>query len=70
VPISAAARQGETDVPTHHRTVAVGEADGPRAGMAALAQLDPALPHHFPWAQTTVSLASDACLYLQILRVS
>ncbi|MFE4262751.1 RNA polymerase sigma factor [Streptomyces sp. NPDC056883] len=29
-----------------NRAVAVGEADGPRAGLAALAQLDPALPRH------------------------
>ena len=27
-----------------NRAVAVGEADGPRAGLAALAKLDPALP--------------------------
>ncbi|WP_410657640.1 RNA polymerase sigma factor [Amycolatopsis sp. lyj-112] len=29
-----------------NRAVAVGEADGPRAGLAALAELDPALPRH------------------------
>jgi len=29
-----------------NRAVAVGEADGPRAGLAALAQLDPSLPRH------------------------
>ncbi|QKT06096.1 RNA polymerase subunit sigma-24 [Gordonia sp. X0973] len=29
-----------------NRAVAVGEADGPRAGLAALADLDPALPRH------------------------
>nr|WP_246406870.1 DUF6596 domain-containing protein [Modestobacter versicolor] len=29
-----------------NRAVAVGEADGPRAGLAALAGLDPALPRH------------------------
>jgi predicted RNA polymerase sigma factor len=29
-----------------NRAVAVGEASGPRAGLAALAQLDPALPRH------------------------
>jgi RNA polymerase sigma factor (sigma-70 family) len=29
-----------------NRAVAVGEADGPRAGLAALATLDPALPRH------------------------
>lgn len=29
-----------------NRAVAVGEADGPRAGLAALAELDPAVPRH------------------------
>ena len=29
-----------------NRAVAVGEADGPRAGLTALAELDPALPRH------------------------
>jgi predicted RNA polymerase sigma factor len=29
-----------------NRAVAVGEADGPRAGLAALAELDPKLPRH------------------------
>ncbi|WP_275467441.1 RNA polymerase sigma factor [Streptomyces noursei] len=29
-----------------NRAVAVGQADGPRAGLAALAELDPALPRH------------------------
>jgi predicted RNA polymerase sigma factor len=29
-----------------NRAVAVGEADGPRAGLAALARLDPSLPRH------------------------
>ena len=29
-----------------NRAVAVGEADGPRAGLAALAEVDPALPRH------------------------
>ncbi len=29
-----------------NRAVAVGEADGPQAGLAALAELDPALPRH------------------------
>ncbi|WP_149359416.1 RNA polymerase sigma factor [Lolliginicoccus suaedae] len=34
--------------PVHrlNRAVAVGEADGPRAGLAALAQIDPGLPRH------------------------
>ena len=29
-----------------NRAVAVGEADGPQAGLAALAELDPALPRY------------------------
>ena len=29
-----------------NRAVAVGEADGPRAGLTALAEVDPALPRH------------------------
>ena len=29
-----------------NRAVAIGEADGPRAGLAALASLDPSLPRH------------------------
>jgi predicted RNA polymerase sigma factor len=29
-----------------NRAVAVGEADGPRAGLSALAELDPALPRY------------------------
>ena len=29
-----------------NRVVAVGEADGPRTGLAALAELDPSLPRH------------------------
>ncbi|WP_147919483.1 RNA polymerase sigma factor [Ruania zhangjianzhongii] len=37
-----------TDSPIHrlNRAVALGEADGPRAGLAALAALDPALPRY------------------------
>jgi predicted RNA polymerase sigma factor len=39
---------GLTDSPVArlNRAVAVGEADGPRAGLAALAELDPDLPRH------------------------
>jgi RNA polymerase sigma factor (sigma-70 family) len=55
-----------------NRAVAVGEADGPRAGLAALAGLDPALPRH-----TAVSaylherdgdLATAAKLYTEAAR--
>jgi predicted RNA polymerase sigma factor len=35
-----------TDNPVARLNRAVGEADGPRAGLAALAELDPALPRH------------------------
>ena len=39
-------RLTDTRVARLNRAVAVGEADGPRAGLAALAELDPSLPRH------------------------
>src|SRR5881396_136095 len=39
-------RRTDSPVARLNRAVAVGEADGPRAGLTALAQLDPALPRH------------------------
>jgi predicted RNA polymerase sigma factor len=39
-------RLTDSPVARLNRAVAVGEADGPRAGLAALATLDPALPRH------------------------
>ncbi|WP_433653937.1 RNA polymerase sigma factor [Nocardia sp. CA-128927] len=39
-------RLADTPVARLNRAVAVGEADGPRAGLAALAELDPTLPRH------------------------
>lgn len=39
-------RLTDSPVARLNRVVAVGEADGPRAGLAALAELDPALPRH------------------------
>ncbi|CAA9252975.1 MAG: Putative RNA polymerase sigma factor [uncultured Arthrobacter sp.] len=39
-------RLTESPVARLNRAVAVGEADGPRAGLAALASLDPTLPRH------------------------
>jgi RNA polymerase sigma factor (sigma-70 family) len=39
-------RLTDSPVARLNRAVAVGEADGPRVGLAALAQLDPALPRH------------------------
>ncbi|MEV6330448.1 DUF6596 domain-containing protein [Streptomyces sp. NPDC051909] len=40
------ARFNDSPVVRLNRAVAVGEADGPRAGLAALADLDPTLPRH------------------------
>ncbi|MFV8051857.1 RNA polymerase sigma factor [Mycobacterium sp. 48b] len=52
-----------------NRAVAVGEADGPRAGLAALAELDPALPRHTAAAAYLHERAGDvttaARLYVQ-----
>jgi predicted RNA polymerase sigma factor len=39
-------RLTDSPVARLNRAVAVGEADGPRAGLAALAGLDPSLPRH------------------------
>ena len=39
-------RLTDSPVARLNRAVAVGEADGPRAGLAALAELDPALPRY------------------------
>ena len=39
-------RLTDSPVARLNRAVAAGEADGPRAGLAALAELDPALPRH------------------------
>lgn len=39
-------RLSDSPVARLNRAVAVGEADGPRAGLAALAELDPALPRY------------------------
>jgi predicted RNA polymerase sigma factor len=43
-----------------NRAVAVGEADGPRAGLAALAELDPSLPRHAAAAAYLHERAGDA----------
>jgi predicted RNA polymerase sigma factor len=52
-----------------NRVVAVGEADGPRAGLAALAALDPCLPRHAAVAaylhERDGDLATAARLYAQ-----
>jgi len=55
-----------------NRAVAVGEADGPRAGLAALAHLDPALPRHSAVAaylhERNGDTATAARLYAQAAR--
>ncbi|OFB37265.1 RNA polymerase subunit sigma-24 [Mycolicibacterium sp. (ex Dasyatis americana)] len=52
-----------------NRAVAIGEADGPQAGLAALAELDPALPRHTAAAAYLHERAGDistaAHLYVQ-----
>lgn len=52
-----------------NRAVAVGEADGPRAGLAALAEVDPALPRHHAAAaylhERAGDLATAARLYAE-----
>ncbi|MEE6163248.1 DUF6596 domain-containing protein [Mycolicibacterium sp. 120322] len=52
-----------------NRAVAVGEADGPRAGLAALAQLDPTLPRYLAAAaylhQRSGDLDTAARLYVE-----
>jgi RNA polymerase sigma factor (sigma-70 family) len=52
-----------------NRAVAVGEADGPRAGLAALAELDPTLPRHTASAaylhERAGDLATAAELYVE-----
>ncbi|WP_206504878.1 RNA polymerase sigma factor [Streptomyces chrestomyceticus] len=55
-----------------NRAVAVGEADGPRAGLAALAELDAALPRHTAVAaylhERDGDLATAARLYAEAAR--
>jgi predicted RNA polymerase sigma factor len=53
---------GLTDSPVVrlNRAVAVGEADGPQAGLAALAELDPTLPRHTAAAAYLHERAGDA----------
>ncbi len=55
-----------------NRAVAVGEADGPRAGLAALAELDPGLPRHAAVAaylhERDGEVATAARLYAEAAR--
>jgi predicted RNA polymerase sigma factor len=65
-------RLTESPVVRLNRAVAVGEADGPRAGLAALAALDPALPRHTAVGaylhERDGDLAKAARLYAQAAR--
>ncbi|MFH8620089.1 RNA polymerase sigma factor [Streptomyces sp. NPDC017979] len=57
-----------------NRAVAVGEADGPRAGLAALAAVDPAVPRHAAVAaylhERAGDLATAARLYAEAARLA
>jgi len=57
-----------------NRAVAVGEADGPRAGLAALAGVDPAVPRHAAVAahlhEADGDLATAAGLYAEAARAA
>ncbi|PRZ04443.1 RNA polymerase ECF family sigma subunit [Isoptericola sp. CG 20/1183] len=57
-----------------NRAVAVGEADGPRAGLAALVQLDPGLPRHAAAAaylhERDGDLVTAARLYTEAARAA
>ncbi|WP_344839773.1 RNA polymerase sigma factor [Actinocorallia longicatena] len=67
-------RLTDSPVARLNRAVAVGEADGPRAGLAALAGLDPALPRHTAAAAYLSERAGDpataARLYAQAARAA
>ena len=49
-----------------NRAVAVGEADGPRAGLAALAEVDPTLPRYAAVAAYLHERAGDLALAAQL----
>jgi predicted RNA polymerase sigma factor len=57
-----------------NRAVAVGEADGARAGLAALAELDPSLPRHTAVAahlhERSGDRATAARLYADAARIA
>ncbi|WP_250003677.1 RNA polymerase sigma factor [Actinoplanes sp. M2I2] len=65
---------GGSPVARLNRAVAVGQADGPRAGLAALADLDPALPRHTAAAAYLHEQAGDpvraARLYAEAARAA
>ena len=66
------ARLTDSPVVRLNRAVAVGEADGPRAGLAALAELDETLPRHTAVAaylrERDGDLATAARLYAEAAR--
>lgn len=66
------ARLTDSPVVRLNRAVAVGEADGPRAGLAALAELDDSLPRHAAVAaylhERDGDLATAARLYAEAAR--
>ena len=63
------ARLTDSPIVQLNRAVAIGEADGPRAGLAALATLDDALPRHTAVAaylhERDGDLATAARLYVE-----
>ena len=67
-------RLTDSPVARLNRAVAVGEADGPRAGLAALAELDPSLPRHTAVAaylhERDGDLATAARLYAEAARAA
>ncbi|TFV79246.1 RNA polymerase subunit sigma-24 [Blastococcus sp. CT_GayMR19] len=67
-------RLTESPVARLNRAVAVGEADGPPAGLAALAELDPSLPRHAAVAaylhERNGNLGTAARLYAEAARAA
>ncbi len=67
-------RLTDSPVARLNRAVAVGEADGPRAGLAALAGLDPSLPRHAAAAaylhERNGNTATAARLYAEAARAA
>ncbi|TRW46898.1 RNA polymerase sigma factor [Georgenia yuyongxinii] len=67
-------RLTDSPVARLNRAVAVGEADGPRAGLAALAELDPALPRHTAVAaylhERDGDMVAAARLYAEAARLA
>jgi predicted RNA polymerase sigma factor len=67
-------RLTDSPVARLNRAVALGEADGPRAGLAALQELDPALPRHTAVAaylhERDGDAATAARLYAEAARLA